>query len=570
LRNGLAGRKRIAPKRAAAEGLASFAAGSIVATSGDVARRFAAWGARRARAIPAAPSGASIMLGSIEASTGSLVPAKTPFTYNVGINYESWIVGRTGYSITADLNQIFKNFGLIRTYHDAAVGTANPNIPQIDPTQLSVIKWVVQHPGAELVMGTNNNALAQGGFGSPWSAGLMASKAYTDLWVQMLVKSFGGVQNVKVGLKTILLGNELDQNGPPPTDPSFDNYVNKWIPAAFDNLKASLAKAGLGSIPVTTSIANYGPSNTVSVKVPNYISSHWSNAWNNGEPFVMFNQYTQNGGQSTNFGQVEQYFESVDKALGNKLEVFIGETGYSTYWGAANQTSVYKQMFAWLNDQRAEGGKTVPLFVFDAFDRPAATPPQEVQFGIYNENANSQPTGLKNNLKTVIPGWTNKHISLATSDSESLYSSKAGESVSALAGHDIVLGRGGDDTLLGQAGSDLLIGHAGHDLLRGGSGKDGLDGSQGNDTLDGGPGSDTLDGGVGADAFVLARDLGADRVVGFEDGVDQFGLEGGLRFRDLSFAQAGEDAEIRADGRVLAVLEKTDATLLSSDDFFLL
>ncbi len=40
-----------------------------------------------------------------------LIPLNTPFRYNIGINYESWENGRTGYSITADLDQITKNFG---------------------------------------------------------------------------------------------------------------------------------------------------------------------------------------------------------------------------------------------------------------------------------------------------------------------------------------------------------------------------------------------------------------------------------------------------------------------------
>jgi len=504
------------------------------------------------------------------AATDPLIPTKTPFSYNVGINYESWDVGRVGYSIPADLNQVFQNFRLIRTYHDAAVGTPNPNVPKIDPTQAAVIKWVVQHPGTELVMGTNNNAIAQGGFGSPWSAGLMANKAYTDQWVQMLIKSFGSVQNVKVGLKTILLGNELDQNGPAPGTPSFNAYVNTWIPAAFDNLKASLAKAGLGSIAITTSIANYGVNNTVSVKVPNYISSHWSNAWNNGEPFVMFNQYTQDGGKSTNYTQVEQYFESVATKLASKLEVFIGETGYSTYWGAANQASVYKQIFSWLNEQRLEGGKTVPLFAFDAFDRPSATPAQEVQFGIYDENAKFQPTGLKVNLKNVIPAWTKQKIALSSDDSDSLYSSNAGEAVKALGGDDIVLGRGGDDQLFGQSGSDLLVGHLGHDLLSGGLGSDALLGKQGDDTLDGGRGDDLLKGGQGADVFVFAPGNGSDTLAGFEDGADRIALKGGLKFADLDFTQAGADTEIRADGELLAVVKKADASLFTGDDFFLL
>src|SRR6476646_10714362 len=127
-----------------------------------------------------------------------LIPAKTPFGYNVGINYDSWQDGRVGYSIPADLNQIYQNFRLIRTYHDAAVGTNNPDVPTMDATQASVIHWIVAHPSTELVMGTSNSDLAQGGFGSPWSAGLMTSKAYTDLWVTMVINSFGSVENTRV------------------------------------------------------------------------------------------------------------------------------------------------------------------------------------------------------------------------------------------------------------------------------------------------------------------------------------------------------------------------------------
>ncbi len=306
-----------------------------------------------------------------------LIPAHTPFSYNVGINYESWEVGRTGYSITADLDQIAQNFHLIRTYHAAGVGTADPTKPTIDATQDAVINWIVKHPGNELVMGTANSALANGGYGKPWSAGLMTDSAYTDLWVKMLIKAFGSVEKVKIGLKAIELGNELDQNGPAPTSSSFSDYVNTWIPEAFDNLKASMAKYGLGSIPISTTIANYGTTNEVSVKIPAYIAAHWATTWNDGEPFVAFNQYTQDGMKSTNFATVEAYFESVEKALGGKLEVFVGETGYSTYWGASKQATVYKQIVDWLGTQRDHGGKTVPLFVFDAFDRPAVTYPAD-------------------------------------------------------------------------------------------------------------------------------------------------------------------------------------------------
>ena len=459
--------------------------------------------------------------------TDPLVPSKTPFGYNVGVNYESWEDGRVGYSIPNDLDQIFQNFRLIRTYHDAAVGTGNPTVPTIDATQASVIGWTVAHPSTELVMGTNNNALAQGGFGSPWSAGLMTSKAYTDLWVKMIIKAFGSVENVRAGLKAVLLGNELDQNGPPPDNASFNDYVNTWIPTSFDNLKASMAAAGLGSIPISTTIANYGASNTVSVKVPAYISSHWSSAWNNGEPFVMFNQYTGDGQQSTDFVPVEQYFDSVAKALGSKLEVFVGETGYSTYWGADKQATVYKEIFSWLTEQRHDGGKTVPLFAFDAFDRPSVTPADQVQFGIYDENGSFQPSGLKADLAGVIPGWTTKPIGAPSPHDDTLYGSHARERIEAHKGDDIVLGLGGDDRLLGQGGDDLLIGHKGRDVLRGGGGNDFLDGDGGKDVIFGGGGNDTLAGGRGGDTFVFAhapQPANVDTIIDFHPGEDRIEL----------------------------------------------
>src|SRR6187402_2665169 len=111
-----------------------------------------------------------------------LIPINTPFSYNIGINYETWDAGRIGYSIPLDLDQITQYFGLIKTFHDAAVGTANPNNPIIEPTQQQVISYVANQPAknVQLVMGTNNNALAQGGFGTPWAPGLMTSSTYTD------------------------------------------------------------------------------------------------------------------------------------------------------------------------------------------------------------------------------------------------------------------------------------------------------------------------------------------------------------------------------------------------------
>ena len=264
----------------------------------------------------------------------------------------------------------------------------------IDGTQAQVIDWVVAHPGVELVMGTNNSALAQGGYGDPWSAGLMTQ--------QGLHRRLGNDADRR--LRQRRQGQDRPQGDPPRQRARHERPAaerartstatsNSWIPNSFDNLKASLAAAGLGSIPISTTIANYGATNEVSVKIPAHIVANWGSAWNNGEPFVLFNQYTPDNQQSTDFDAVETYFEAVAKALGTKLEVFVGETGYSDDWGAANQAKVLTEMFAWLGGQRTDsGGKTVPLFLFDAFDRPAY-PAGEIGFGVYGENGKSQPTG---------------------------------------------------------------------------------------------------------------------------------------------------------------------------------
>ncbi len=442
------------------------------------------------------------------ASNDPLVPADTPFNYNIGINYESWESGRTSYSIEADLDQITQNFKLIKTFHAAAVGTADPTVPIIDPTQAQVITYVVGTPDVELAMGTANSALAQGGFGTPWAPGLMTDKTYTDAWVEMLIDSFGSTANVEKHLRVVLLGNEIDANGPPPNDPSFNDYLG-WIQTSFDNLSASLSDAGLGSIAVSTTIANYplgDPSaNVVASQITQYVHDNWSDAWNNAAPFVLYNQYTQNGGQSTDYAPVENYFESVETAVPDSLEVFVGETGFSSFYGAQNQATVYQQIFDWLDGmdgQQGNGGEMVPLFPFVAFDRPSflTTPtPQEADFGIYGEDANSQPTGLKADLVGVVPSWTDTPINTVSSSNDVLHGAATQDLLASAAGHDLVFGGDGSDHLLGQAGDDLLVGWKGDDLLVGGGGDDELLGDRGNDRLLGQSGEDRMFGGDGED-----------------------------------------------------------------------
>ncbi len=472
---------------------------------------------------------------SSAASSDPLVPANTPFNYNVGINYDSWEDGRTGYSITADLQQVTQNFKLIRTYHGAAVGTADPSVPCMDPTQQQVIDYIKSTSDVQLVMGTNNSALAQLNASGDWTAGLMNGKDYTDQWVEMLIDSFGSTSAVKEHLTVILLGNEIDQNGPPPGNDKFDDYYQTWIPNAFDNLKASLNDQGLGDIPVSTTIANYGSTNVVSVQVPAYIADHWPARWNNDSPFVLFNQYTQNSGQSTDFSQVESYFESVQSQLAGTLEVFVGETGYSSYYGASNQAKVYQEIFDWLDGMKSDG-KTVPLFVFDAFDRPSFTPPYEVDYGIYGENSSSQPTGLKSDLVGVIPSWTSTPINAQTSSADAYHGDDSDEAFSGASGNDLLFGGNGSDTLRGAANDDILMGGDGNDTLLGGDGDDVAHGGYWRDFIGGGSGQDRLDGGAAADSITGGH--GKDELVGGHGSDD---LRGG-EDDDLLFGGSAADA----------------------------
>jgi hypothetical protein len=110
-------------------------------------------------------------------------------------------------------------------------------------------------------------------------------------------------------------------------------------------------------------------------------------------------------------------------------------------------------------------------------------------------------------------------------------------------GADLIYGKGGGDTVwgrqrggwgdkvLGGTGSDRLVGQQGHDALYGEGGNDTLEGQYGDDLIVGGTGEDTLYGGPGADE-VDAQDgrrdvidltgAGADDVVYYDKGVDEF------------------------------------------------
>lgn len=338
----------------------------------------------------------------------NVIPTNSPFSYNMGINYDSWHQGRDNMKIGDDLDEITKYFKLIKTFYAAGVGTTTV---EMDPTTKKVIEYMVTNidKELELAMGTNLSSLAINN-GGVFSAGYMTSRTYTDSWVSMLISVFGTVDNVKKILKVIYLGNEIDLHGPPPTNGAYVNYYSDWVPSAFDNLKASMKDAGLGNIPITTIFANYpigvpSPIDSVQTHVTKHIVNNWSTSWNSSSPFCMFNQYTADKGKDIDFGHVIKYIDSLDYHFNGTPEVFVGETGYSAEFGAENQVKVIHQLFHWMESQYQQNKLTIPLFVFMAFDRPAKGAGQQ-KMGIFSDDANNKPTGLKSGI--VIPDWVGK------------------------------------------------------------------------------------------------------------------------------------------------------------------
>lgn len=72
-----------------------------------------------------------------------------------------------------------------------------------------------------------------------------------------------------------------------------------------------------------------------------------------------------------------------------------------------------------------------------------------------------------------------------------------------LGGNDYLAGGTGDEILFGRIGNDTLIGASGEDHVDGGSGNDLLRGGKGNDTISSGSGKNTVWGGAGDDSILL-------------------------------------------------------------------
>ncbi|MFC0201637.1 CAP domain-containing protein [Paracoccus rhizosphaerae] len=109
-----------------------------------------------------------------------------------------------------------------------------------------------------------------------------------------------------------------------------------------------------------------------------------------------------------------------------------------------------------------------------------------------------------------------------------------GDRLSGGAGNDIMAGGPGYDVMTGDMGDDRMFGGDHNDRLFGNWGADTLLGGTGNDLLAGGLGNDELHGGAGADQFVFAGQVGVDRIVDFQPGIDRILIDKDLVGRDVT------------------------------------
>ncbi|MCD9147708.1 calcium-binding protein [Pseudophaeobacter flagellatus] len=137
-------------------------------------------------------------------------------------------------------------------------------------------------------------------------------------------------------------------------------------------------------------------------------------------------------------------------------------------------------------------------------------------------------------------------------------------------GTDRLLAGGGKDTLFGDQGDDWLFGGTDKDVLVGGDGQDQLFGGNGDDTLNGHLGDDLLSGGAGADLFVFRSGHGNDTISDFELGQDKIVIgRGASWFKQLDFAQQGDDVLVSFSDVTILVEDMTLAQLQDADNFLL-
>lgn len=352
----------------------------------------------------------SIILFALTGPAGAetKVPGSSPFAYGVGCSYDSWNQGWTSYSVAdtvkyvgQDLDKLTQYFSMFHTYHDAAVGTSALGI---EPGTLGILTYVKEHPdkGLQLFFCTNEDAA---------TASKLGNLDYARKWVKtILLEPLGNnVHLVLNTIKAIGIGNEIDaQSVFSPGD----------LGKAVKNLSTALNEAGLGSIPITTTIANI-THNTVADGYIKALASNWQSAW--GDKFIFANNFPWM--QSQGVKSLESWYAEASAEY-SSWSVYIGETGYPsqsdpTCWfdqvhkfpkvsGGTGEYAYYVDLFNWLGGLYNQNNhNTVTTFVFGGFDEPKKDPNcatcSENHYGLLD--ADGKPKKDSQGRSIGIPGW---------------------------------------------------------------------------------------------------------------------------------------------------------------------
>lgn len=351
----------------------------------------------------------TVALSSTTALAGVTVPTSTPFSHNAGFNYDPWFQPWTAYSqadyvsyVAKDFDVITQDMRMIHTYHGAGVGT--PDLV-IDPGQYAVMNYAKLHQSqdVELFVCTNQDAA---------TAAKLGDATYAASWVQTILLDplDNDVSTVKSVVKAIGIGNEVDAQ---------TVFSASDMDTAIKNLTTALDQAGLGDIPITTSIANLANNPTAKGFV-DVVQANWQSSW--GSDFVFANNYPWM--QGGDIGTLKAWYEGVQDEYSG-LDIFIAETGYPSVsnpagsfdknfpavYGGTGEYQYITGLFDWLGDQyTSTGGYTVPTFIFSGTDMPkkVAGDPNcsENNYGIYQgTGASLMPKTDANGNQISIPSW---------------------------------------------------------------------------------------------------------------------------------------------------------------------
>jgi len=351
------------------------------------------------------------------------IPKVTPFSHQVGINYDAWSTNwypsqssnaAKETIVKEQIDQVLPAFRMIHLYRLCGWPKVIEN-NALDPVTESVLTAAVASTKSgkpvEISLGTEVGIIPLMANGDGEGSG----SAYCEAWVSALTAFFNDSALLKKTIKVITLGNELDST----------TISNSDLGNAMINLYAALTKGSndFEEIPITISLANMSLTNKWGT-FPNAKSngfmatviSNWKKTWNKNHPFLFGNHYPKwvydpSGGENG----LDGYIAAVQAYNTNppsdkdshgpyEIEVFIGETGFSAEGDQETEEAEYiNDLFDWLHAQVTKSGNCIPTFIFESFDEPKKDAGQKAM-GIYAcDNSTGKPAGVKS--KISIPSW---------------------------------------------------------------------------------------------------------------------------------------------------------------------